>query len=129
LDKILVNFIPRIEKENLMPFMIFKLFLSATVIAFSSWLAGKRPELAGFIMALPVATLLALPFSYAQYHDPAASVKFAQGVFAAVPMSLLFFVPFLLASRLHWNFWWLYISGLVLLAGGYVAHRWVMSVI
>jgi hypothetical protein len=112
-----------------MVFTIFKLFLSASVIAFSSWLAEKRPELAGFILALPLATLLALPFSYARFHDPAASVKFAQSIFAAVPLSLLFFIPFLLASRLQWNFWWLYLSGIVLLAAGYFTHRWVMSVV
>jgi hypothetical protein len=112
-----------------MPFTIFKLLLSASVIAFSSWLSHRRPELAGFIMALPLATLLVLPFSFIEYKDPAASVKFAQSIFTAVPLSLLFFVPFLLASRLQWNFWGLYAAGLVLLAGGYFAHRWVMSVI
>ena len=112
-----------------MPFTIFKLLLSASVIAFSSWLSNRRPELAGFIMALPLATLLALPFSFIEYKDSAASVKFAQSIFAAVPLSLLFFVPFLLASKLHWNFWALYASGIVLLAGGYFAHRWLMSVV
>ena len=35
-----------------MPFTVFKLFLSAAVIAFSSWLAKQRPELAGFIINL-----------------------------------------------------------------------------
>jgi hypothetical protein len=112
-----------------MLFTLFKTFLSAGVIAFSSWLAGKRPEVAGFIAALPLTTLLVLPFSYVEFRDPAASVKFAQGIFAAVPLSLLFFVPFLLAGRLHWNFWLLYGSGVGLLAGGYFAHRWIMSVI
>ena len=102
--KILVNYIPRILKEKTMGFTIFKTFLSAGIIAFSSWLAGKRPELAGFIAALPLTTLLVLPFSYVEFHNPAASVKFARGIFAAVPMSLLFFLPFLLAGKLQWHF-------------------------
>lgn len=106
---------------------VLKALFSGTVIAFASWLAGKRPELAGFIIALPLVTLLALPLSYAQYNDPAASVKFAQSIFAAIPLSLLFFVPFLLAARLQWNFWMLYGAGLALLAAGYFIHRFVMS--
>jgi hypothetical protein len=108
---------------------IFKILLAALVLTGASMLSGKRPEMAGFIMALPLATLLALPFSYAEYHDPAASVRFAQSIFIAVPLSLLFFVPFLLASKLHWNFWALYLSGVVLLAAGYFTHRWIMSIV
>jgi hypothetical protein len=108
---------------------ILKVALSALVISGASWLSGKRPELAGFIMALPLATLLVLPFSYMQYEDPAASVRFAQSIFLAVPLSLLFFIPFLLAARLQWDFWWLYLSGIALLAAGYFTHRWLMNIV
>lgn len=109
--------------------MIFflKIGLSASIIAFASWLAGKRPELAGFIVALPLATLLVLPFSHIEHQDPATSVRFAQSIFTAIPLSLLFFVPFLLASRLGWGFWGLYASGLCLLTLGYFLHRAIMG--
>lgn len=106
---------------------VFKLALSAGVISFASWLSGKKPELAGFIMALPIATLLVLPFSYMDHHDPAVSVKFAQSIFLAVPLSLVFFVPFLLATKLGWSFPMLYLSGLVLLVGAYFAHRAILN--
>jgi hypothetical protein len=43
--------------------MILKIGIAATVIGFTSWLSGKKPELAGFIIALPIASLLALAFS------------------------------------------------------------------
>jgi hypothetical protein len=46
-----------------------KLFLSAGVIAFTSWLAGRRPGLAGFILALPISSLLALAFTQVQFQD------------------------------------------------------------
>jgi len=106
LHKVLVNIIPRAEQEKATAFTIFKLFLPASIIGFSSWLAEKRPELDRLYTGpRPPATLLALPFSYARL--------------AAVPLSLPFFIPFLLASRLQWNFWWLYLSGIVLLAAGY----------
>ena len=63
---------------------LFKLGVSASMIAFASWLSGKKPELAGFIIALPLLTLLVLPFSYIEYQDPAASVRFAKSIFTAV---------------------------------------------
>lgn len=88
-----------------MLFAAFKIAFSACVLAFASWLSGKRPEMAGFIVALPLVTLLVLPFSFAEYHDPAASIRFARSIFTAVPLSLLFFVPFLLADRLPFGFW------------------------
>lgn len=105
---------------------IFKLALSAGIISFASWLSGKKPELAGFIMALPIATLLVLPFSFMEYHDPTASVKFAQSIFLAVPLSLFFFVPFLFASKLGWGFPALYGSGLVLLVAAYFVHQFLL---
>jgi hypothetical protein len=101
---------------------IAKIAISSCVIAFASWLSGKRPELAGFIIALPLSTMLALAFSYAQYHDPAAAVKFARGILAALPLSLLFFVPFLLAEKLPVGFWGLYGIGFALLVAGYFIH-------
>lgn len=106
-----------------MPLAVLKIALAAAVIAFSSWLSGKRPELAGFIVALPLTTLLALAFSYGEYQDPEASVRFARSILAAVPVSLLFFVPFLFAARLEWPFWGLYAAGVALLAAGYFLHR------
>lgn len=104
-----------------------KLLISASVIAFASWLSGKRPELAGFIVALPLTTLLALAFSYAEHQDPANSVRFAKSILAAVPVSLLFFIPFLLADRLGIGFWGLYASGISLLAAGYFLHKVIIS--
>lgn len=97
--------------------------VAATVISFTSWLAGKKPELAGFIVALPITTLLALAFTQAEYADPKASVAFARSIFVGVPVSLLFFVPFLLADKYQLGFWTCYGAGLALLVVGYFIHR------
>lgn len=105
-----------------MIWQISKVLIAAVVISFSSWLAGKQPRLAGFIMALPISTLIALALSQAEYQDSAKSVAFAKSVFLAVPLSLLFFIPFLLANKLPLGFWGLYVSGIVLLAAGYFVH-------
>ena len=108
-------------------FSVLKIAISACVIAFASWLSNKKPDLAGFIIALPLGTMLVLMFSYAEYHDPVASVRFAKSILVAVPMSLLFFVPFLLADKLHFSFWALYASGFALLVAGYFAHGLILK--
>ena len=41
---------------------IAKVLLAALVIAFASWLSGKKPELSGFIIALPLQVLSQLHF-------------------------------------------------------------------
>ncbi|TNE56513.1 MAG: hypothetical protein EP340_11510 [Alphaproteobacteria bacterium] len=107
--------------------MIFaaKTLLAALIISFASWLAGKRPELAGFIIALPLSTLLALAFSYAEFKDPASSVIFAKSIFVAIPVTMFFFVPFLAADRFAISFPVAYVSGIALLGAGYFLHRWI----
>ncbi len=110
-----------------MLFPILKIAISACVIAFASWLSGKKPELAGFIIALPLGTMLALLFSYAEYNDPAASIRFAKSVLAAVPMSMLFFVPFLVADKLPFGFWGIYGAGFALLVAGYFIHTYLIK--
>ena len=108
-------------------FSVLKIAISACVISFASWLSNKKPELAGFIIALPLGTMLVLLFSYAEFHDQASSVRFAKSILAAVPMSLLFFVPFLLANKLPFGFWGIYAAGFILLVIGYFAHTFIMK--
>lgn len=108
---------------------ILKVATAATVIAFASWLSGKKPELAGFIVALPIASLLALAFSYMEYRDPAASITFAKSILVGVPVSYLFFLSFFFADKLGNSFWLSYMTGLVLLVIGFFLHRFIMSAI
>lgn len=110
-----------------MLFTISKVFISALVIAFASWLSGKKPELAGFIVALPIVTLLVLPLSHIEHHDPENSVRFAKSIFLAIPLSLVFFIPFLLATKIPLGFWGLYATGLLLLVCAYIAHQWLIT--
>ena len=106
-----------------------KLILAATVIGYASWLSDKKPVLAGFIVALPLVSILALFFSYIEHKDPQASITFAKSILFGVPISYLFFLPFLLADWLHLGFWQSYISGLLLLVVGYFVHRAIMIAI
>jgi hypothetical protein len=106
-----------------------KIIVSSCIIAFASWLSGKKPELAGFIIALPISSMLVLAFSYAQYHDPATSVTFAKSIISAIPLSLTFFIPFLLAEKIPMGFWGLYGTGVLFLIAGYFAHSFIMKLI
>ncbi len=103
--------------------MILKVGIAALLIGFTSWLSGKKPELAGFIIVLPIASLLALAFSYVEHKDAAASIAFAKSILIGVPVSWLFFAPFFFADRLGGNFWLCYGVGLALLAVGFFIHR------
>ena len=47
-----------------MIFFTLKIVLAAIIIAFASWLSGQNPKLAGFIIALPLVSLIAIAFSY-----------------------------------------------------------------
>lgn len=65
---------------------------AACVITFGSWLSGKKPELAEFIVALPLASLLVLAFSYIEHRDAEASITFAKSILVGIPVSYLFFL-------------------------------------
>ena len=102
-----------------------KTVLAALILSFCSWLAGRRPDLAGFIVALPIA----LGFAYAEYQDPVASLKFAKSIFVGVPITLLFFVPFLLAEKRNLSFLDCHLGGIGFLIVGFIIHKTIFSII
>ena len=104
-----------------------KVGVAAIAIAFSSWLAGKKPELAGFIIALPLASILALAFSYLEHRDANSSITFAKSIMIGVPVSWLFFVPFFFAEKYDYGFWVSYAVGLLLLILGFFVHQYIMK--
>jgi hypothetical protein len=53
---------------------VAKFLFTASVIVFSSCLSQKRPDLAGFIIALPLASLLALALAHLQHGDAEKSI-------------------------------------------------------
>ena len=103
-------------------FVILKILLSASIIAGISWYAGKNPSLAGFLIALPIVSVLAISFSYFQYRDMEKINQFASSIVVSIPLSLLFFVPFILNRWLKWSFFPIILSGFILLFVGYLIH-------
>ncbi|HLD56083.1 MAG TPA: DUF3147 family protein [Candidatus Omnitrophota bacterium] len=108
-------------------FFLTKIIISGVVIAFASWLAGRQSILAGFVVALPLVSMLAILFSYLEYRDMDKINQFAVSIFAAVPLSLLFFVPFLLNKWFKMNFVLTYLSAIGLLAAAYLIHQLIFK--
>jgi len=113
--------------KNKKMFFIFKVFLSALIIAGASWLSGKNPKLAGFLVALPLVTLIVLIFSYIEHKNAVTTITFAKSILVGVTVSYLFFIPFFFAKSLNMNFWLIYFIGLILLIIGYFIHKYFVS--
>ena len=101
---------------------ILKIILAAFVIAFASWLSGKKPELSG-------SSILAIVFSFLEHKNTENTVIFAKSILIGVPVSYLFFLPFFFAKNLNMNFWLIYLIGIALLVIGYFVHKYIMSLI
>ena len=103
-------------------FFVLKLIISGSIIAFASWLAGKKPILAGFIVALPLVSMLSLLFAYLEHRDMAKLVDFTMSILVAIPLSLMFFVPFLLNRWIKLGFGLSFVAGILLLWLAYILH-------
>jgi hypothetical protein len=110
-----------------MLFFLGKTLLAALILSFCSWLSGKKPELAGFLISLPISTLIVLLFSYYEYKDSKQTVLFAKSIFVGVPLSLTFFLPFLVAERFQLNFFICYIVGIMLIILGFFVHKFILG--
>ena len=117
----------KIDKVELNMIFFIKILIAATLISFTSWLSGQYPKLAGFIIALPIASLIAIIFSYYEHQDVEKTITFTKSILIAVPVSYLFFLPFFFANSLNMNFWLIYVSGIFLLVGGYFIHKYLIN--
>lgn len=104
--------------------VVLNTLVSAVVIGLVAWISRRYPVTAGFIIALPLATMLVLPLAYLQHRDPGSVFDMARSILVALPITLLFFIPFLLRDRL--SFWGAYALGCALLPVGYLVHRAIM---
>lgn len=108
-------------------FFIIKILISAVLIAVVSWLAGKKTVLAGFLTALPIISALAILFAYLEHRDMTKINQYAASIVVAVPLSLAFFIPFLLNKWLKMGFALSFLSGLAFLAAAYFLHTWLFK--
>ena len=110
-----------------MLFFIFKVILSGLTIAFASWLSIKKPSLAGFIIALPLMSIISILFSYIEHKNFDKTIIFAKSILVGIPASLLFFAPFFFSKNLGINFITTYILALIFLIFGYIIHKYITN--
>ena len=103
--------------------------LSAVVIGVAAWLSGRFPRAAGFLVALPLATMLVLPMAYLEHHDSAKTVEFAKSILIAVPVVMLFLLPFILAFRYGMSFWVSYALACLWLVPAFFLHRYLVQLL
>jgi len=103
--------------------------VSAIVISFAAWLSRRLPTVAGFIVAMPIATMLVLPLSHLQNPDAQTTIVLARSIFVAIPVTLTFFLPFLFSERLGLGFWQAYGLGCLALPLGFLVHRLVVRML
>jgi len=107
--------------------IVLNTLVSALVIGVAAWLSRRYPVTAGFVIALPLATLLVLPLAYLQHRDAGSAFQMARSILVALPITVLFFIPFLMRDR--FSFWGAYALGCALLPVGYFVHRAIMRVL
>ena len=107
--------------------IVLNTLVSALVIGVAAWLSRRYPVTAGFVIALPLATLLVLPLAYLQHRDADSAFQMARSILVALPITILFFIPFLMRER--FSFWGAYALGCALLPVGYFVHRAIMRVL
>ncbi len=100
----------------------FKVIVAAGMIAYASGLSGRRPVLAGFIMALPLSSFISIVFAYLEHRDMQKLNAYAVSILVAVPLSLVFFLPFVLNKWLKMSFPVTLFSAVGLIVVAYFAH-------
>lgn len=105
----------------------FNIILAASVVTLASWLSRRFPIVAGFIVALPLNTLMVLPFSYVQHGEAGNTMLLAKSIFIAVPVTMAFFLPFLFAEKWGLSFWQAYALACVTLCVGFFVHRTIVQ--
>jgi hypothetical protein len=106
---------------------ITKVLVSALVIAVASEVAKRDSFWGALLVALPLTSILAVSWLYAETRDNALVTRFARDIFLLVPGSLAFFLPFLLESKTRLGFLPNLVAGLALLALAVWGMRRVLS--
>ena len=109
--------------------VVMNVVLSALAIGVAAWLSARFPRAAGFIVSLPLATMLVLAMAHLQHQDAEKTVAFAKSILIAVPVVMLFLLAFILAVRFGRSFWFSYILACLWLIPAYFLHRYLVRLL
>lgn len=95
---------------------VAKVAVSALVIVAATEVAKRSPFWGALLIALPLTSVLAMSWLYAETRDNALLTQFARDIFVLVPVSLVFFLPFWLEKKTQFGFIANMLLGFVLVA-------------
>jgi|CXWL01.1.fsa_nt_gi hypothetical protein len=103
-----------------------KLVLSAVIIAGASEL-GKRSTLAGaLLISLPLSSMLAMTWLYAETKDTVRVAAMSSGIFWGVFPSLLFLFVLPALLKRGWGYWPAMAAASCVMAAGYAAYTAIL---
>lgn len=102
-----------------MLYYAIKLFVSAAVIVAVSELAKRQPTWAGMLASLPLVSLLAITWLYADTRDVRQVGELSMSIFWLVLPSLVFFLVLPLLLRQGLGFTWSMLLAMVVMLSGY----------
>jgi hypothetical protein len=109
-----------------MLYYALKTILSAAIIVAISEIAKRSTTLGALIASLPLTSLLAFIWLYAETHDTARISTLSSEIFWLVIPSLALFLALPLFIRLGWGFWLSLIAAMAVTAACYVGLFWLL---
>jgi hypothetical protein len=104
-----------------------KIILSAIVIAAISEIAKRNAFWAAILASLPLTSLLAFVWLYADTGDANRVAELSHGIFWLVLPSLLLFILLPVLLKAGWNFWLSLLVSCMATAGSYAIAAWLLS--
>jgi F0F1-type ATP synthase assembly protein I len=104
-------------------FFLVKIIVSALIIAGISELAKKLPSLGGLIAAMPLTTLLALIWLYAETGDYQLAHTFTRSVLFAIIPTVFFFITALTLFKRGTPFILVLLMSFVIYIGAALVHQ------
>lgn len=86
-------------------FFLFKVLISAIVIATASELAKYNRLMAAIIISLPLVSILSFAWTYVETNDAQKIIGLSYNLFWLVLVSLIFYLILALLLKYNINFW------------------------
>jgi hypothetical protein len=107
--------------------IILNILFTSIILSVVLTISKTNAKLGGFILSLPLSTLIVLAMNRIQLGNAGNTFELAKSTFIAVPLTLVFFIPFLFADKFKLGFWSCYSLGFFFLILSYFAHQFLMK--
>jgi len=94
--------------------LIARGLIAGAVIVGVTALSNRSPRMGGFLLTLPLVSILAFISTWQQKHDLETIARLSRETLVLVPLGLPFFVPLAFAGKFGLGFWSAFGLGIVL---------------